>query len=471
MTSGVRIAPDVHLFLLDDEGVFFAEDRQELYVFNTPATFVWCCLEEGHGPDEIVPAYAEAFAVDAADANGHVLSALRRWEGLGYISGFAAPGGPETDLTMALGWLLTNAALRKEFARAPAVLARHLRVRAADVEAFTSMDAAALDAQAHAMARAASRRGPGAKNEHLLAAVTASGRSLLEVAAEARLRYIAEPITRYFRLLTTRFRLCLESTAEDTTVRQALAHLEIQAPAAVDVDLDVLEAAGGHLLCEDLLPVGHCAALDHLVPMVKSWMRQTAINRYHYFMAIHAGVVGHGGRCLVLPGASGRGKTTLTAALSRGGFRYHSDEFALLEERTLRVRPVPLSLTVKPGAVDPLVPYYPEIERLPAHVREDGQIVRYLSPAADPTEWERSDPVGWVVFPLYARDAATALRPVSKPEALRRLLRECLVLPERLDRVGVEQLVTWIREVECYELPMSSLGAAILLLQQLVSRA
>ena len=55
---------------------------------------------------------------------------------------------------------------------------------------------------------------------------------------------------------------------------------------------------------------------------------------------------------------------------------------------------------------------------------------------------------------------ATELRPVSRPEALRHLLRECLVLPERMDRTGVESLVQWIRDVEFLELSMSSLADA-----------
>jgi len=55
----------------------------------------------------------------------------------------------------------------------------------------------------------------------------------------------------------------------------------------------------------------------------------------------------------------------------------------------------------------------------------------------------------------------TELRPVSRPQALRRLLRECLVLPERLDRGDVESLVHWIRSLECLELPMSSLVDAV----------
>jgi hypothetical protein len=464
--SDIRVAPDVHLFLLEEEGVFFAEDRQELCVFNTPATFVWCCLEEGYEPVEMVSAYARAFAIELGEAEGHVLGALRRWDGFGYISGFAAPAGPDTDLTTALGWLLTNPRLREEFARSPADLARRLRVRTADVGTFVALDAGGLEAQAKAGTGAARHR--NGRAEHALASVCRSGRSLLEVAAESRLRDIsAAPIRRYYRILTTRFCVSLASAAQDAKVRPVLAHLETDALPEIDVALDVVEADGGHLLCEDLLPVGHCEALDQLVPMVKLHIRQAALNRYRYFIAIHAGVVGNGDRCILLPGAPGRGKTTLTAALGRSGFCYFSDEFALLDDQTLRVRPVPLSLTIKPGAVALLSPYYPELEHLAGHAREDGQVVRYLNPDGAGDDWARSHPVGWIIFPMYAPNAATDLRPVSRPEALRRLLRECLVLPERLDRVGVESLVGWIRTVSCQELPMGSLEQAVRLLQAL----
>jgi hypothetical protein len=47
---------------------------------------------------------------------------------------------------------------------------------------------------------------------------------------------------------------------------------------------------------------------------------------------IHAGVVGHGGHAIVIPGHSGAGKTTLVAALVRAGASYYSDEFAVLDE-------------------------------------------------------------------------------------------------------------------------------------------
>ena len=94
----------------------------------------------------------------------------------------------------------------------------------------------------------------------------------------------------------------------------------------------------------------------------------------------------------------------------------------------------------------------------------------YLNPAERSAESGRSCPVRWIIFPHYAPDVVTELRPESRPQALRRLLRECLVLPERLDRAGEESLVHWIRGVECLELPMSSLADAVDLVKRVGSR-
>jgi hypothetical protein len=66
---------------------------------------------------------------------------------------------------------------------------------------------------------------------------------------------------------------------------------------------------------------------------------------------VHAGVVARDGRAIVLPGASGTGKTTLVVALVRAGATYFSDEFAVLDPEG-RVHPYPKTLSLRePGAV------------------------------------------------------------------------------------------------------------------------
>lgn len=61
---------------------------------------------------------------------------------------------------------------------------------------------------------------------------------------------------------------------------------------------------------------------------------------------VHAGVVGVGGRAILLPGRSFAGKTTLVQALVAAGATYYSDEYALLD-RAGRVHPYPRPLAIR----------------------------------------------------------------------------------------------------------------------------
>jgi hypothetical protein len=210
------------------------------------------------------------------------------------------------------------------------------------------------------------------------------------------------------------------------------------------------------------VPVGYCPSLEQLTPSIKNLVGLSAINRHRFFLELHAGVVWNGERCVLLPGASGSGKSTLTAGLVAAGFGYLSDEVALLENDTLELRPFPLALGVKRGALEAVAELWPEVTGLAAHRRVDGEQVRYLRPPPERCVPEETTyPVGWLVFPHYGTDLATELRPISRPEALRRLMRECMVLPELLDEPRVENLVRWMRRLQCFELPMSSLDQAV----------
>lgn len=61
---------------------------------------------------------------------------------------------------------------------------------------------------------------------------------------------------------------------------------------------------------------------------------------------VHAGVVGWGGRAIVLPGRPMAGKSTLVSALLRAGATYYSDECAALD-RQGRVHPFPRRLAMR----------------------------------------------------------------------------------------------------------------------------
>ena len=278
-------------------------------------------------------------------------------------------------------------------------------------------------------------------------------------AAPARGRRFAA--SHRYRLLGTTFRVRFGTRTQRAPVHAALAHLETDGTAPFDVALDLVADAAGHRILEDGRTIERCEALEGLTPLVKASVWRLAVNRRRYFMEIHSAALVHGGRCVLLPAAPGSGKSTLAAALAASGFRYLSDEAALLEEPDLRVRPVPLALTLKPGSVPLLEPWYPGLAALPVHQREDGKQVRYLEPPlrARLRDPDRTFPVSTLIFPHVA--PRTELRAIPRPEALRRLLAQCLVLPERLDALRVQRLVAWLRGLRCFELATGPLPQAV----------
>ncbi|MBZ5611027.1 MAG: PqqD family peptide modification chaperone [Acidobacteriia bacterium] len=475
MKERVGIEEGLSCFLLEQEGILFSEGQQELYALNTPATYVWCCLEEGMTPGEMGAAFSASFDVPRDQALRTIGDLLSRWQAFGYLRGVPDMARSEIDWTTALGRLMASPALREEFRSSPAAVARKLRVASSDRRAFVSLRPADVELEAQQFEerkRAQPVENVFESGRFVLWSSEAgeSGQSILRAALEARARHSGRMNrVRYYRLLTTTFAIRFSSAAEQARVHPTLAHLEIE-PARVDVALEVLGTPAGHVLVDGIAPFSFCRDLDRLAPRFKTWLLQTVVRRHSYFLELHAGVVSNGEKCVLLPAAPGSGKTTLTAALAAAGFQYFSDEIALLEEPDLEVRPVPISLSVKSGATDILAPLFPQRRRLARHTREDFESVTYLNPPAASLRYEanRTYPAGWIVFPQYSPGVTTELRPIGKAEALARLVREILVVAKPLDKRTVRSLVEWIQRVECYELPNSSLSQAVELIGRLL---
>src|SRR5262249_39949291 len=121
------------------------------------------------------------------------------------------------------------------------------------------------------------------------------------------------------------------------------------------------------------------------------------------------------------------------------------------------------SICVKSTAWDLMTPLYPVLPTLPVHLRSDGKHVRYVPPPPRslPRDLRRSLPVRLIVFPSYEPSANTAMEPLSKAEALARLLAQCLAVPLNLDLSKVAALVRWISSVEAYMLRIAVLEEGV----------
>jgi hypothetical protein len=199
--------------------------------------------------------------------------------------------------------------------------------------------------------------------------------------------------------------------------------------------------------------------LFYLGPIIKGALWQSAVNAHDFLIYYHAAVVGFGETCVLLPASAGSGKSSLTGALVHRGFRYFSDEVALIENGTFNVPPVPLALCAKSTGWDILARYYPDIMKTRVHFRVDGKKVRYLPPSLSQRSNE-SKRVSHVIFPRYAPESITALSRISRSEALRRLLEQCMASRLELTTDNIKELIRWIVGIDCYELTFSSLEEA-----------
>ena len=288
--------------------------------------------------------------------------------------------------------------------------------------------------------------------------------SPIEAAAERR-----------YRLLNCVALVRFGTAGQAEAVDAALGHLATGSTAepavVIEIQALVLGSRGSvrsNIYCDER-PVDFTTGLHRLAPTVKSLLWKLAIDRYEFLFYIHSGVVGTGGRCVLLPAAAGSGKSSLTAALVHRGYRYLSDEVALIEPRTFRVPAVPLALCVKGTGWQLMSRYFPNLRTLMGHQRADLKRVRYVPP--DPATIQTEGAlVSHVVFPRYDAEAATEIRPIARSEALRRLMSECWACGH-LDSTNVTELVRWIGRIDCYELTFASLETAADLVQRVAPLA
>lgn len=406
----MRLRPGLALFPLDDGVVVFSEDFQSLFGLNASAAFVARRLDRG---------------IPAADIAKSLIA-----------EGLSPPGEAERWVTTALESLAAHGLLADGQAPAPVPMGT-------------------------------------------LARDPPPGRGVLMPPLEG-FKPVAE---RRYRLLHTRTLIRFGIDGQRHMVDTVIGHLgtDDDAPPDFVLDIEAVRRSAPSQFGNDRYQfrsniyrdgtwIETAHRLSWLGPVVKALLWQAAIKANDYLFCIHAGVVGTGEGCVILPATAGSGKSSLTAALTHRGFRYFSDEVALLQRTSFLVPPLPLALCVKDTGWDVMARYYPELPTRPIHRRRDGKVVRYVAPPSGAGQ-DPPTPVSHIVFPRYRADASTDLAPVPRVEAVGRLLNECLAMRQRLDQDIIARVVRWMSGIECYALTFSSLEEAARLIAEVTGPA
>ena len=277
--------------------------------------------------------------------------------------------------------------------------------------------------------------------------------------SEADLRVQLLPARQCYRFLDSQFSLGFSSTDLAELARPVFRHLAIPTPAIDALLLDVIETAEGIRVIHGDHVIGRCASAREVAPLLHGLVGLLAIRRYRYLFAVHGSVLARSGNALILAGRSGCGKTTMAAGLVAAGWTYMSDDTALLLPQTLECAAVPYALTLKGGAWPLLRRYFPAIDRMPIHLRADGQAVRYLCPPGH--DFVTPRPVRWIGFPHHAIGSSSSMRPLEQIEGLCRALEHCCAVPHLLQAGDIEHLVRWSAGIRFFEFAIADLDEAI----------
>jgi len=171
-------------------------------------------------------------------------------------------------------------------------------------------------------------------------------------AADARLRMAGPGVALRIPPVTVRVRSRIPFLADQ--LRHLYRDHEVVDPAAfADIDIRMIRLPGlrpwaaptVQFVVDGTTPFD-AFPLAHALPMFEWGLNWVFAHRMHNYLLLHAAVVERDGDALLLPAWPGSGKSTLAASLSCRGWRYLSDEFAVVRLSGAEVVPF-----VRPAAL------------------------------------------------------------------------------------------------------------------------
>lgn len=240
----------------------------------------------------------------------------------------------------------------------------------------------------------------------------------------------------------------------DALVHPRLAHTETCAPAVATVRLRRTRC--GFALLENGRPAEHHERVEALIGAVMRRLVEIGHDEPAWCAVLHAASVADGaGGAIVLPGACGRGKSTLTAALLAAGADYLSDDCVPLDPGGLAV-PVPFGICFKQSGWDAGEAVLPEsASALVFHCDERGPC-RYVPPRRVATG---RLPLSALVFPSYEPGAPLSMTSMRPEETLAALVAGRAWLSREPD--GLEMALATIERTPGWRLSYGTTADAL----------
>lgn len=169
-------------------------------------------------------------------------------------------------------------------------------------------------------------------------------------------------------------------------------------------------------------------------------------------LALHAGILVKDGRAVLVAGPTAAGKSSLVAWFVDNGFKYLSDEIAILDGNG-ELTGLRRGIVLKPGATEQILAM--EMFRGATHVRA-GQDTILLPPKAAMAK-DRAYPCSMIVFPEFVADADLRLEPVSPARSALKLMA-CNLNARNIADGGVAAIGAFSRQAPAVSIRYSEFG-------------
>jgi len=200
--------------------------------------------------------------------------------------------------------------------------------------------------------------------------------------------------------------------------------------------------ADGYLITPETLHANLIEFLFHLALI--------ELLRRRELYTIHATALEKLGRGVLIPGNSGRGKTTSFISLLRSGYRYLSDDHPLIRDAGTHVEALPFPIKI--NVTEPTIAFFPELRDAPDHMLHPGSPKRTFH-AEDlyPTSLADCCQPAIMLFPHVVDAPHSRLELLPKSRALQVLLPQALLVydPE-VARREFQVLAKLVQQVDCY---------------------
>ncbi|MBF7072178.1 HprK-related kinase A [Glaciecola sp. MH2013] len=175
-------------------------------------------------------------------------------------------------------------------------------------------------------------------------------------------------------------------------------------------------------LCDDREPFKPLHA-NQAFAMLEWGMNWTVAAHELDYAIVHSAVLAKEGKAILFPAPPGSGKSTLTSHLSQNGWRLLSDEMALIDPTTMRVRPFVRPICLKNRSIDLAKKWFPEacFSTVAANTHK-GDVIHMAAPDDAVAACNESAEIVGVVYPNYRADTTLDIYKLSMTESFMQLV-------------------------------------------------